>query len=424
MQTFSSPSATVRNVTLSRIKFLTAPKKFCLIVLLLIASVTSNIQAQVNMYTFGSTNGNTLETGGTFTNLLGTYLDDDVSPIENIGFVFNYGGTNYTDFSVTSNGLFQFGDYAVTDFNNVIGSLVGPYLVPYWDDNYTDADGYVQYQLIGAAGSRKLVVDYHLSFLGNDGAADKRFQIWLFETTNAIMFVYGNGNNINGGFSVGILTNGTTDFISVNSGTHVSNIVTSQNNNTTWPGAGTAYSFNGTGTLPVLLTHFAASCNGKNAMLQWTTGNEQNNSHFVVERSSNAQTWKAIAEVKGAGSTSAEQKYMFSDEAVDSKLYYRLRQVDYNGKETISSVVTVNCSRTDVSVARVYPNPVQDVMRITGIAEKTTFSLVNTYGQVVKQGLLTQQVNTVNVSALPSGLYYLKLQGSDQQIRLFIHSSK
>ncbi|MEJ8819259.1 T9SS type A sorting domain-containing protein [Lacibacter sp. H407] len=395
-----------------------------MIALFLIASAISNVHAQVNMYTFGSTNGNTLETSGSFTNLLGSFMDDDASALTNIGFVFNYGGANYTDFSVTSNGLFQFGGPAVTDFNNVIGNLVGPYLVPYWDDNYTDADGFVQYQVTGAAGSRKLIVDYHLSYLGNTGAADKRFQIWLFETTNAIMFVYGNGNDFNGGFSIAALTHGTSDFISINSTTHASNIATAQDNNTVWPGAGTAYSINGSGTLPVTLTHFAASCIGKNALLQWTTGNEENNSHFVVERSSNAQSWKAIAEIKGAGSTSTAQKYMYSDETYGSKLYYRLRQVDYNGKETISQVVTVNCSRTDVSVARVYPNPVQDVMRITGITEKTTYSLVNTYGQVVKQGLLTQQVNTVNVSALPSGLYYLKLQGSEQQIRLFIHPSK
>ncbi len=398
-------------------------KKLFLFVLLS-ASVTVHVRAQVNMYSFGSTTGNTLETGGSFTNLLTSFLDDDVSSLTNIGFTFNFGGTNYTNFSVTSNGLFRFGGSAVTDYNNVIGNLTGPYLVPYWDDNYTDADGFVQYQVTGAAGSRKLIVDYFLSYLGNTGTADKRFQIWLFETSNIIMFVYGNGNNFNGGFSVAALTNGVSDFMSISTATHTSNIATSNDNNTVWPGAGRAYTINGTSTLPVTLTNFTATCNNKNTLLEWTTGSEENNSHFIVERSNNAQTWKAVAQIKGAGSSTAQQTYRYSEESTGAKQYYRLRQVDYNGKETISSVVTVQCSPAAVSVVRVYPNPVQDIMHVTGITEKTSFHLMNTYGQVVKQGLLTQQVTTVNVSALPSGLYYLKLQGREEQIQLFIQSSK
>jgi hypothetical protein len=182
-------------------------------VLVLTLVNVNTVHSQVNGYTFSTATGNALEVGG-FTNLLGTFLDDDVSALSNIGFTFNYGGTNYTQFSVTSNGLLEFGASANTDYDNIISNLTGPYLVPYWDDNYTDADGNVRKKLIGVAGSRKLVIEYNLSYLGNTGTADKHFQIWLFETTNNIMFVYGTGNNLMTVFNC-ILTNGVTDFISV-----------------------------------------------------------------------------------------------------------------------------------------------------------------------------------------------------------------
>src|SRR5690348_316340 len=87
------------------------------------------IQGQVNTYGYSTTTGNTLETGG-FTNLIGTNVDDGASVVTNIGFTFNFGGTNYTQFSVSSNGLMRLGPVTtVTTFGNSL-SLLGaaPYI--------------------------------------------------------------------------------------------------------------------------------------------------------------------------------------------------------------------------------------------------------------------------------------------------------
>lgn len=140
-----------------------------------------NAKGQINTSSFSTSTGEQLATGS-FTTLLSSFLDDDVSAMTNIGFTFKFGGVNYTNFSVTSNGLIELGASAVTDYNNVIGNLSGPYLIPYWDDNYTDANGSVNYQTTGAVGSRRLVIDYHLAYLGNTGAADKHLQIKFVET--------------------------------------------------------------------------------------------------------------------------------------------------------------------------------------------------------------------------------------------------
>ena len=214
--------------------------------------------SQVNGYNYSSSTGGTLEPGP-FTNLVGTSCDDCVSALTPIGFTFNYGGTNYTNFTATSNGTLMFGAAAnvwyVNDIDNTSGfwgtTLSGPYLLPYWDDNFTDIDGNVQYKLVGVPGSQKLIIEYNLSWLGAQGTADKHFQVWLFEGTNQIQFVYGAGNNLNDfpsacdycGTTIGILTDGVSDFISITTPANTASTVTPNENNEFWPGAGTIYSF-------------------------------------------------------------------------------------------------------------------------------------------------------------------------------------
>lgn len=253
-----------------------------------------NVKAAVSTYSFSTSTGVSLATGS-FTNLLGTFLDDDVSAQTNIGFTFNYNGVNYTDFSVTSNGLFAFGVPAVTDYNNVLGNLTGEYLVPYWDDNYTDADGYVQYQVTGAVGSRRLVVDYFISYLGNSGAADKHFQIWIYETTNIIKFVYGDGNDFNGGYSTGILTNGVTDFQSVTTSSHSSSISVSNDENLTWPGSGRVYTFDpaSANATPTITTpaNITTNCAGiANGPVLFTVGDADGSLNTLVVTASSSNT--------------------------------------------------------------------------------------------------------------------------------------
>jgi hypothetical protein len=207
------------------------------------------INAQVSGYTYSFGTGETIESGP-FNNLIGPFCDDCNSSTTSIGFTFNYGGIDYNTFSATSNGILRFGGGATTQYTNVMSTLVGPYLIPYWDDNYTDSDGSVGYALLGVSGSQKLVVDFRLSYLGFTGTADKSFQIWLYEGTNEIRFVYGAGNNQNEntlfggiGFSIGILTNGLSDFQSITvAGNTMSTLVTNDNNSV-WPGVGTYYNF-------------------------------------------------------------------------------------------------------------------------------------------------------------------------------------
>lgn len=401
--------------------FLPVLRKTCFPALFLLGFLPGKIaHAQVEGYIFNTTTGNSLETGS-FTNLLGTGLDDDVSATTNIGFTFQYGGTNYTTFSATSNGILRLGGAATSDFDNVIANLADAYLLPYWDDNFTDIDGNVQFLVKGVPGSQKLVVEYNLSNLSNPGTADKHFQIWLFESTNTVMFVYGSGNNLNDAFSTAILTNGSSDFISINTSTHNSSTTVAQNNNSVWPGAGRAYSFISSGTLPVSFVNFSGYKDGNSNQLQWSTATEINNLGFEVQRSSdgiNYSTVGFINSLAAGGNSNSLLQYRFTDNNVTgSKQHYRLRQVDNDNRSKLSNIVLIDGSKAVIlNVDALFPNPASTTVNVQIASpgrEKLILSVRDLAGKIVIQkAIQVEQGNNIislDISQLSNNTYLLQL---------------
>ncbi|MBS1619373.1 MAG: T9SS type A sorting domain-containing protein [Bacteroidetes bacterium] len=119
------------------------------------------------------------------------------------------------------------------------------------------------------------------------------------------------------------------------------------------------YNINWQVALPVKLISFdAQQTNDNRIQLQWATASEINNDHFDVERSADAQAWSKIAEVKGAGNTNEMQQYALTDRQPLSGInYYRLRQVDYDGKYEYSDIAAAEISTAAAITMTVYPNP-------------------------------------------------------------------
>ena len=377
---------------------------------LIVSFFSSTAQAAVNTYSFSTSTGVSLATGS-FTNILGTFLDDDVSATTNIGFTFNYNAINYTQFSATSNGVFMFGGSAATDYNNVFSAFNGPYLLPYWDDNYTDANGNVQYLLTGVAGSRRLVIEYNLSYLGNTGAADKRFQIWLFETSNIIQFVYGAGNNFNGGFSLGILSNGTTDLNSVSTATHTCSNVTANDNNLVWPGSGRSYLFNPAGGLPVEFSSFDYTCQENSIDLKWNTVSEKDCEAFEIEASRDGYLYSTIGSLKGAGTTPNPTFYSYGLSKIFANQYIRLKQIDTDGTSTIYGPFTIPCNTEEVII---YPNPTTEQTSIICPENygETTITICDFKGNVLSEtqhDFRSSSMELINLSDYVAGIYMIKV---------------
>jgi Secretion system C-terminal sorting domain len=165
--------------------------------------------------------------------------------------------------------------------------------------------------------------------------------------------------------------------------------------------------------LPVELSNFQAVNKGNRNILTWTTLTETNNKMFKIERSFDGKTFTEIGEVKGAGTTNFPRSYTYIDEGPLSISYYRLRQVDYDGKEKSSNIVSVSLKEGSDIV--LFPNPTKD--RISFSTDKFDPKRVvvyNNVGQIVMDK--TYQINELDVSILPTGIYQLELSSDNLKL--------
>ncbi len=169
-----------------------------------------------------------------------------------------------------------------------------------------------------------------------------------------------------------------------------------------------------TNPLPVELTAFSAQRQADKAVaVKWATATEKNSARFEVQRSLDGREFATIATVAGQGSSAQPTAYATSDQAAPAALlYYRLRQVDLDGTSALSPVVTVaatGAGAAAVAKVQLYPNPAHS--RISFIAATATpYRVLNQLGQPLLRGTAEAGTASINVEALPTGLYVLELQ--------------
>ncbi len=113
----------------------------------------------------------------------------------------------------------------------------------------------------------------------------------------------------------------------------------------------------GTISLPIELLSFDASPKTDYVKLEWSTATEINNDFFTVERSANASEFSPIAIVKGSGNSNQKLNYTTADEnPLPGISYYRLKQTDFDGHSSYSSIKTVNFSLGEFDF-NLFPNP-------------------------------------------------------------------
>lgn len=94
--------------------------------------------------------------------------------------------------------------------------------------------------------------------------------------------------------------------------------------------------------LPIELAHFFGVATEDKSLLMWTTFSEINNDYFAVERSGDGYVWEMLGLVQGAGTSSQVIDYRYYDsEPLEYVNYYRLKQVDFDGKYEYSDIVSV-----------------------------------------------------------------------------------
>lgn len=357
-----------------------------------------------------------------------------------LGFNFCFDGITYTDVLISSNGYLIFPSCysaAPTETSITTGgyspyTIDGPVipnttdaprnaiLAP-WQDIDPAAGGTTRYATIGSAPNRIFIVKYDNIAMYSCTSSKFSGQVMLYETTNNIE-VHITEKTVcaswNGGDAILGLHNydGT---IAVTNAAH--------NYPNNWAETNTAYRFTSNcgaacSSLPIKLISFNAESIKDFNLLKWSTSTEINNDYFVIEVSTNMNDFIDIAHVNGAGNSNVELNYQFKDYSpLTDIMYYRLRQVDFDGKWSYSNIVAVKkINEGDVSI---YPNPAKESLFIdvnSIIDETYTINYINILGSVRKESIEiiegTKTYQTNEFKNLTPGIYFIQVVDANNEV--------
>jgi subtilisin-like proprotein convertase family protein len=171
----------------------------------------------------------------------------------------------------------------------------------------------------------------------------------------------------------------------------------------------------GINPLPVTLISFDGKFVGSNnVLLNWKVANEKNIYKYVVEKSTNSQDFIDIGEVNADGKAT----YAYNDnlgDALESKLYYRLKIIDANGNYKYSNVFSIYVNST-VHFS-LQPNPAKTTVTVEGNDIKQ-IRVIDCLGKTVFSKLLTNVASTSNIDVqqLPCGLYIIQIIDKDGNV--------
>ena len=177
--------------------------------------------------------------------------------------------------------------------------------------------------------------------------------------------------------------------------------------------------------LPVELISFDVYAVENSALLQWETAIEINNEKFEVERSADAISFQKIGEVQGNGNSTSLQQYSFTDEDAhnfasqknQTVVYYRLKQIDYDGAFEYTEIHAANFSASNFMASLLFPNPAQSNTRIEyelSDASDVEISIYDLNGRKIIS--LSDEHQTAgkhsldfNTDMLAAGIYFVRM---------------
>ncbi len=170
--------------------------------------------------------------------------------------------------------------------------------------------------------------------------------------------------------------------------------------------------------LPVELTSFTAKAGQESIQLAWLTASEENNAGFEVQRSTDGRNFRTLTFIEGHGTTLEAQKYLFDDKDLrkGQLYYYRLKQIDYDGRFEHSDVVSAQLEE-DSKISVLAPNPThtgQTHLEYTSDTNgELTLQVFDVTGKELFQHVHRVSEGTnrfeLDLSTLGKGLYFVKL---------------
>lgn len=183
-------------------------------------------------------------------------------------------------------------------------------------------------------------------------------------------------------------------------------------------------------TLPVELVYFYADVFEDSVLLKFGTATEVSNYGFEIHRAQNNLNFELIGFVEGNGNSNSPKHYKFADSLVEMTgiIYYRLKQIDFDGTSAYSDTVIVDFLSSitlessnipsQFSVSNNYPNPFNPVTHINFELPYLQFLKINMFditGKLVKE-IASQEILPgiyqlyLDFSAYSSGIYFVRFE--------------
>ncbi|MBL7815921.1 MAG: T9SS type A sorting domain-containing protein [Saprospiraceae bacterium] len=171
------------------------------------------------------------------------------------------------------------------------------------------------------------------------------------------------------------------------------------------------------GVIPVELVSFTGEAKETKNVLNWQTASEQNADVYIVERSvDGVKNFMPIGKVKAAGNSAEKHEYQFYDDNPQAVAYYRLKQVDFDGKENLSKHISLVRTNKKLALVNTFPSPVSDDLNVVFNSSKdgqVTLHVVDILGRTVSQQTVSaysgQNSANLKLGNLAPGSYYVVL---------------
>ena len=174
------------------------------------------------------------------------------------------------------------------------------------------------------------------------------------------------------------------------------------------------------GILPVEWLNIQAKKNDLGNLIKWTVAKEWNVSHYVIERkiSENQQFIELADKIFVKNNTLGQSEYIYNDldKLPVGTCYYRVKQVDFDGKFSYSEIVYIKES-SSLSI-NLYPNPAKSLTNLEILQDKDALievDLLDANGKFVKRLLAEYEIKKgenlipINLQEFPKGLYMIRI---------------
>ncbi|MBL7698034.1 MAG: T9SS type A sorting domain-containing protein [Chitinophagaceae bacterium] len=162
-----------------------------------------------------------------------------------------------------------------------------------------------------------------------------------------------------------------------------------------------------------LLSFTARKLSDNQVRLDWSSEEEVNSSHFIVERSSDGKSFEDVGIVIADGAGSGKYSFTTDMSSPTGIHFFRLKIIDRDKKIKFSNVVRIN-SGLSLTKLSLYPNPADHFVTVTNNKPNEAV-ITNVHGIILKKTMLVNGTQTIDVSGFRTGVYFIKT--SDAALR-------